>query len=190
MESNRLFVAVDIENEVCRETLAKLQSYLPSNFVKKPSKNRLHLTLKFLGDININLIPNIITSLERIEFNSFDLLFSETGAFPSKNKPRVLWIEISKGSKDLIELSNQINNLLFELNIEKESREFRAHLTLGRVKKSIPQPLHTLKEFFTYQYAEQEIANFISPVTIIFLKKSTLTPKGPIYEDIHIIKCK
>ncbi|MHA1982756.1 MAG: RNA 2',3'-cyclic phosphodiesterase [Candidatus Hodarchaeales archaeon] len=190
METNRLFIAVDIENEVCRETLAKLQSYIPSNFVKKPSKNRLHLTLKFLGDTNTQLIPNIITSLEKMDFNSFDLLFNETGAFPSKNRPRVLWIGISKGSEDLKEISNQINNLLFELNIEKENREFRAHLTLGRVKKSIPQPLHTLKEFFTNQFNEEENPNLISPVTKIFLKKSTLTSKGPIYEDIHIIKSK
>jgi 2'-5' RNA ligase len=169
------------------ESLLKLQSLIPSSPTKKPSKNHIHLTLKFLGDTEINLISEIKSALEQIKFTSFNLLFNSTGAFPTKKRPRILWIGISQGQDKLKLLSNQINEVLNELGIEKDHREFKAHLTLARVKRPISQPLRILNGFYQFSYGEELIPNFTSPVTKFILKKSTLTPNGPIYEDLHEI---
>ena len=187
LETHRLFIAVEIENQTCKDSLLNIQSLIPSFLAKKPSKDHMHITLKFLGDIKIDLIPSIKSALERVSFFPFDLVFNLTGAFPTKEKPRVLWVDLSKGQHELETLTIQINQILSDLGIEKERREFRPHMTLARIKKPIRQPLRALNEFYNFTINTDNLNDYTSSVTKFLLKKSTLTPSGPIYEDLQKI---
>ena len=190
LERYRLFIAVEIENPECLESIIEIQSLIPKNITKQPTKDNMHITLKFLGDTDSNLIDNITEVLDAIAFEPFNLQFGNVGAFPNNNRPRVLWIGISEGSEYLKSLSLQINNNLEELGISSEKRQFNAHLTLARIKQPIKNPQKEFFQFFKTKIESYELSKFSSKVTKILLKKSILTPKGSIYENLHVTKDK
>ncbi|OLS23719.1 MAG: RNA 2',3'-cyclic phosphodiesterase [Candidatus Heimdallarchaeota archaeon LC_3] len=186
----RLFIAVEIESNECLESIKDIQLLIPKNITKYPSEDHMHITLKFLGDTDVNLIDNIIEVLETITFEPFNIQFDHVGAFPNNHRPRVLWIGISEGSDNLKLLVKQISDKLEELDIKREKREFNAHLTLARTKRPIQKPMEELSQFFLKKIEIDDLSKFTSNVTKIFLKKSILTPKGSIYENLHVIHSK
>jgi 2'-5' RNA ligase len=110
------------------------------------------------------------------EFSPFNVSLKEIGAFPSSKKAKILWVGIEEGVNKLIELFSTIEDKVSNLGFEKETRNFTPHITFARVKKgnySLPDPI------------EFSFAPF--PVNEITLFKSTLTPKGPIYEILSAI---
>ena len=149
--------------------------------VKWVAPGNIHLTLRFLGDTDESLVPKISGLIDKIgrEFSAVETVLDRLGAFPNLRKPRVFWIGVGSDDDNLAKIARQIELKVRELRFQKEKKGFRAHLTLGRVRH--PDRVKNLAAFLEdYQLA---------PIPVLFdrivLFKSTLTPRGPIYDRLH-----
>jgi RNA 2',3'-cyclic 3'-phosphodiesterase len=136
----RIFVAVDISEEARGRVSAYLET-LRNEFRQirvgweKPEK--LHLTLKFLGDTTADQLKNLAKIVKEISAGTkkFKLNITEPGIFPNLRNPRVLWIDVKDETGSL----KKINGLLEEkcewLGFAREKRAFVPHLTVGRVRE-------------------------------------------------------
>ena len=179
----RLFVAVDLSGEI-RENISRLSKILGVKGIKTVEKENLHLTLKFLGEVDDSKKDRIIAALDEIEFEQFKINFKGVGFFPNASRMRVIWVGVDEGADKLTALANAVEDKMAELKFKKE-RRFVPHATIARVKRVDPNTkaalLEKLAKFEREEFGEMDITHFS-------LKKSTLTPKGPIYEDVEIFK--
>ena len=146
------------------------------SYVKWVEKENLHITLKFLGETDKK--TDIEKKIKEIEnrFSPFEVSLKDIGAFPTPKRARILWIGVEEGMEKLCELFKAIDNKTAELGFEEETRKFTPHITFARVKKE--------------KYSLPENINFSFdpfPVNEVVLFKSTLTPKGAIYESLSKI---
>ncbi|MDI6758152.1 MAG: RNA 2',3'-cyclic phosphodiesterase [Candidatus Omnitrophota bacterium] len=185
----RTFIAIELPKEV-RDTLSQLQEELKKTKadVKWVSPENIHLTLKFLGERNEKKINQIAQILEEIAKDkiSFTTSISNIGAFPKIDFPRVLWVGIDKGDKEIKEIVKELEEKIARLGIPKEDKPFSSHITLGRTRSTLNrqelvQGLNTLSENFP---KETSLEFSITKLTFF---KSTLTPGGPIYETLKEI---
>ena len=199
----RVFIAIELGKEI-KEALSKIQDELKTvqGDVKWVEPQNIHLTLKFLGEIEENKIPKISQTLKAIscQVRPFMITLSELGAFPSHKYPRVIWIGIAEGKTELSKLVELIEDSLVKLKFPKEKRGFSAHFTLGRVK-SARRCLPAGKAGFGFPYSQShkseknreslchklniiQVPELKQEIKSIVLFKSTLTSKGPFYEKI------
>lgn len=182
----RTFIAIELSEEI-RNALAQIQSHLKyaGADVKWVEKNNIHLTLKFLGEIDDKKCEKVKAVLDQIaaEFKPFELDLKDIGAFPKIEFPRVIWVGLDKGAKESTEIAKKIDEALSKTGFQEETRPFAAHLTVGRVRSS--KNKEVLKEKIT-DYQLPITKSEIIPSIILF--QSTLTPKGPIYTKLHEAK--
>lgn len=176
----RCFIAVDIPDSL-KEKIAVIQKEIDLPELKLVEKENLHITIKFLGEIDDEKVEGVKDILNSIDFPKFKIKLKGVGCFPNEKYIRVIWIGCL--SNAFVALAKYIGNSLSTIGFQKETN-YIPHLTIARVKK---RPSITLFSFLE-RHKTTEIGNFL--VEKIFLKKSTLTPKGPIYEDIHEISLK
>ncbi len=187
---SRTFIAIEIDKKI-REALRQIQEKLKTSRtkVKWSDPNNTHLTLKFLGEIEADLIERIGKVLPEIvrEFKPFKIELDTIGGFPNLDRPRVIWLGIKEGKENLAKLNEQIEGKLIKLGIPGEKRKYHPHITVGRVRslKDIEGLLQALKEkgdnsIFSFRTGSEWEAKEI----VLF--KSLLTPKGPIYTKLHI----
>lgn len=185
MEYLRVFIAVDVEDPLLVSRLERLKDLLLSTGVimKPVEPYNYHITLRFIGEVPKRVVDEIAESLKTITFKPFKAVLKGLGAFPSIANPRVIWVGVGEGGKELKELHNVVEQVLRRLNIPSEREEFVAHVTLARVKgsKNINSLVKLLMEFSDYEIGLMEIRS-------IRLKKSVLTKKGPIYETLAEVK--
>ncbi len=176
----RLFIAVDI-NEKLRSAIGQLQHKFKDRMknqsgIKWVNPELMHLTLKFLGEVDQNSIEDISQAAEAAcqGKEPFELGFSLIGTF---GKPtRVLWLGNEKQNANLAKLAQDIERALEKLGFEKEQKDFNAHLTLARIKnRSVDKTLQQLVSGFS------KIDLPIVSVDSVCLYKSQLTPDGPVY---------
>lgn len=176
----RCFIAVEVKDNTALENINKVQillNQLPIR-IKIVKLENMHLTLKFLGEITEKQIQEIQEILNLTKFSSFKFRLYSLGIFPNPNRPRVIWLGITDGQKDLSILAKQVDHLLQKIGFQSEKRDFTPHLTIARVKNSVGT---SLKELINnYQYMDFGII----PVSSIKLKRSSLTREGPIYTTI------
>jgi len=179
-ETIRAFIAIELNKDI-QDGLAKIQAELRSGRadVKWVKPQNMHLTLKFLGNIEIDLIVKIKNILEDLTINhkSFPSDLSEIGAFPKIKTPRVIWVGMQKGKDQVGLIVEELETKLAEIGILKEERKFHPHLTLGRLRS--PHNRSKLVELLEKNKAIPPL-NFTVDKIILF--KSTLTGQGPIYE--------
>ena len=176
----RTFVAVEISNNDKINSIKKFQTKI--NIDAKPVELRnFHFTLQFLGEVTEEISQKIIQALRKIEFSSFSVNLKGIGAFPKPKFPRVIWIGTDdNGGNMLIQLSKKVEKVLEPLGFFS-NKPFKPHITVFRIKKKIGD--------ITKELDRQKMIDFgIQEVTNIKLKKSELTPNGPIYSDIEEIK--
>jgi 2'-5' RNA ligase len=138
----RTFVAVFPPPEV-REALHNAAQNLPtSKDFRLVGQEKVHLTLKFLGDIAENDLDKIKQALQPIRerHDPFEVSTSNFGAFPSEKKPRILWAGVDEGSERLRKVSADVDNLLEPAGFEPENRPYVPHLTLGRTRSRRTTP--------------------------------------------------
>ncbi len=179
----RTFIAIDFPEPV-KEALAQAAAHLKYSGadVKWTEKENIHLTLKFLGEVDEKKLGYLKSALDSVagQTKSFAASIKDLGAFPKIEFPRVIWAGIDLGAAELVTLSGKIDQALSNLGFEKESRPFAAHLTIGRVKS--PKNKEALKA----KMAAYKLPDLPPhPITSIILYKSTLTPKGSIYTILH-----
>lgn len=178
----RLFIATPISSEIEKE-LSRIISTLKNigGPVKWMAPANIHLTLKFLGETDEKLIPQIKEIIEEIAARHVSISsgLAELGAFPDNRRPRVYWVGLERGTEELSQIALELDKKLHNLGFQKENRPFRAHLTLGRVK--FPEGLDNLTEAVKSFKVDKKPLIFGR----IVLFKSTLTPRGSIYEILH-----
>ena len=186
----RAFIAIELNNSLTIDKIKSFSARLKQNQpkIKVVAPENLHMTLKFLGNISESLAPKIYKILkEEINENmfngkSFEYKLKGVGQF---NNFSVLWVKLIGDIQFLQEIKNTVEQLLAEkLSIQRDKRtQFKPHLTIGRLKKEKInyQTFSALKNLIS-DNKNLEFGPFI--VDQVKLKKSILTPKGPIYSDL------
>ncbi|MDD5653088.1 MAG: RNA 2',3'-cyclic phosphodiesterase [Candidatus Omnitrophica bacterium] len=178
----RTFIAIELPKEIKLE-LAKLQEYLKQSGadVKWVAPENIHLTLKFLGERDDKKIKEIELIAEEIAKNhaGFEISLSSLGTFPGTNYPRVVWIGITQGAEQTEKIAAELEERIAKIGIPKEERGFSAHITIGRVKSNLNKE-KLIQELSSTQLMAGKNLKFKAGQITLF--KSTLTPRGPIYE--------
>ncbi|MCX8184490.1 MAG: RNA 2',3'-cyclic phosphodiesterase [Sulfolobales archaeon] len=185
----RLFVAVEIENTEAWRSILEFRDAITScsinGGIKPVEDENIHLTLRFIGEVSEVYLPRIIECLKLVQnFKKFDLSLYGVGAFPSIARPRVVWVGVREGAEVLKNMRSSFESCLKTL-VEEDREEFTPHITVARIKGRYR---HECLFAYTRKY---EFASFgVSPVTQIKLKRSQLTPRGPIYSDVAVFRLK
>lgn len=186
----RAFVAVELP-AAAREEIRRLQEKLKQTGanVKWVRPESLHLTLKFLGNIEEERVPTLQGALARQLAGSarFEFQLEGIGAFPKTTAPRVLWIGVSEGERPLTQLAEQVERACEGIGFPRQERPFDSaqarpfvpHLTLGRVRGR--QGLTGLVK--TLQAAEFRSTS-PAPVGRAVLFRSELSPQGARYTPL------
>ncbi len=177
----RLFVAIELPDEVMR-LLGAVRAELDRGFrdIAWVRPEGIHLTLKFLGEVDEDRVPLLADALDaaRQGVRPFALKVGRIGAFPDMSRPRVLWAGVD-GNGGLVQLQRSIEEALFKLGFEKETRPFSAHLTLCRIR-SIKEGsrLAALADGLKVRPDAEFMAGSYA------LIRSVLTPKGAAYSVV------
>lgn len=177
----RSFVAVDVRNPLLEQALGELGSLGAG--VKVVASENLHLTLKFLGEVDPGRVDEIYGAMEEAlrTCAPFQGGLRGLGAFPGLGRMRVVWVGLSEGRERILEMRVRLEEALAKLGFRPEGRPFDPHLTIGRVKS--PKGKEELRAFVTAHQAT-DFGTFA--VERVELKESTLTPKGPIYKTLKV----
>ena len=142
--------------------------------------DHLHITLKFLGDVESVQESKLIEALEEtLSMAPFKFNLAGLGAFPDKKRPRVIWTAIANGAQQMTHLAGLVEQASAHAGLQAEGRGFSPHVTLGRVK----QP-GNLDALWT-QAADNRFTGQKIDAQQIKLIWSTLTPTGPVYRDVE-----
>ena len=177
----RTFVAIEVNNKDVLNSIHKIQAEL--NIKAKPVElHNMHFTVQFLGEISEEMTGKISDALNSLEFTPFLISFVGIGVFPKPSFPRVIWIGTNEGVNELEKLAEMIRTKLSQLGFRPD-KKFKPHVTIFRVKNKIEGISDKLEKFSSYSFGKQMIYE-------IKLKKSELTPNGPIYTDVLVVKGK
>ena len=181
----RSFLAIEIPKAV-QKKIEEVQKDLKSSRadVRWVNPEKIHLTLKFFGNIDESRIDPIVKSIERPTqtISPFSLKVRGVGAFPHLKNPRVIWMGLVDGKEVLVSFQKQLEKELEKIGFEPEERAFHPHLTLGRMKSSKGrEELAGRME----RHKEEEFGNFQVERVVLF--KSDLKPTGPIYTPLREI---
>lgn len=175
----RSFISLEISDaaltsilDIRDEKLGRLEN------VRWEGKEKLHLTLKFLGDINSEMIGSYAQSLDKLagNYESMKLSFSEFGIFKRRNEYKILWIGLKENLK-LLDLVNDIESSFAEFGFEREKRKFNSHVTLLRFRGY--EDVEKIVSLTELKLPEIEFtANKIT------LYESMLTPDGSVYRSL------
>ncbi len=168
----RLFIAVDLPDTI-KKNLGSMFFGIPG--ARWVSIDQMHLTVRFIGDVDGALFLDIKNVLEEVNIQPFNIQLKGMGHFPPRGAPRVIWVGLEK-SEHLQRLRKKIDGTLLKVGVTPEKRKFSPHITLARLKNTPPQ----------------KVANFLSgnglfsqdPFQVEDFKiySSILTPKGAIHE--------
>ncbi len=167
----RLFVAIDFPEPIKNE-LNGISYGLPG--ARWVPQDQLHLTVRFIGEVDGGLFHDIRSELEQVKADGFPLTLKGLGHFPPRKNPRVLWVGMEK-SEPLLALRKKIDGALAGCGITPEKRKFSPHITLARLKKT---PINRVTQFLAGN-ALFSLPEF--PVTRFYLYSSVLTPKGAVH---------
>ena len=178
----RLFLAIEFEQELrraIREATAPLRALVPdAGWV---AEDRLHLTLKFLGEQPATLVEPLTATMREIASRHWpvQLRVGGVGAFPNLRRPRVIWVGIEPTPK-LELLQNDVEEGCSALGVEVEGKPFRPHLTIGRLRGT--EDGEAVRELASIARATRFRADTL--LSTIELLQSTLTADGPRYAQL------
>lgn len=182
----RSFLAIELPRVIIKK-IEEVQGDLKSSRadVRWVSPEKIHLTLKFFGNIEESNIESIVKSIEKPvhTISPFPLNVRGVGAFPHFKNPRVIWMGLIDGKEVLIPFQKQLETEFEKIGFQSEDRPFHPHLTLGRMKSNRGRDelvgrmeIHKDEEFGGFQ------------VERVVLFKSDLRPTGPIYTPLKEMK--
>ncbi len=181
-EMIRCFLAFDINNEQVLRRFKEVQAKLTETGadLKPVEPENIHVTMRFLGDIRASVADKVYEAMKQVSFSAFDCNIHGVGVFPDLRYPRVVWAGIKKGTDELRNVFSQLEPNLIRLGFRPDSKGFSPHLTLARVRsgRNKAELITVIKEFADYDFG-------IIRADCFRLKKSVLTPKGPIYSTLE-----
>ncbi len=178
----RSFFAFDIEDQNIIRQLTKVQGMLTNTSanLKMVKPQNIHLTVRFLGNISPSMVDAIHEEMKQLSFTPFEIELTGLGAFPKLTYPRVVWAGIRKGADKLTDVFEQLEPRLRGLGFKPDRKGFSPHLTIARVRsgRNKAQLINQIRELENYEFGTIKAEYFR-------LKKSDLTPKGPIYSTLR-----
>ena len=180
----RAFWAIELNQEVrsaLREFQHLVRNHLPSIGWVRPES--LHLTVKFLGEIGEEQLASLQQAVENgiKDCSRFSLQVEGVGGFPNMNQPRVLWAGVSGQVAELQRLVSHVEEALLPLGFPSESKAFRAHLTLARIKQRSREVGNALARS---QVLDQHTYFGLLNVHHVCLFRSELKPTGAVYHKL------
>jgi 2'-5' RNA ligase len=183
----RTFIAIELDTTV-KDKLSAIQKELNNTGadIRLVEKNNIHITLRFLGEINENKLSIIKEILDNTaaEETAFEISINSVGAFANLASIRVVWVGIEKCKERLIAIADKLNALLERNNFGKPDKEFLPHITIARTRSSLNK--FRLQECI----ARNTVLDLKQTIRGIVLFKSTLTGKGSIYEKLYEVNFK
>jgi 2'-5' RNA ligase len=169
-ERIRSFIALDVDDEQVVKRFSEAQQMLV----------RTGADLKL---ITPPMVDSVHEAIQKISFSQFDVAIQGLGAFPKLQYARVIWAGIKNGAEQLSNVSDQLEPRLGELGFRPDSKGFSPHLTIARVKsgRNKPELIRCIKDAANYEFG-------IIKAECLRLKRSVLTPRGPIYSTIREVK--
>ena len=172
----RTFVAIDLPEEI-RESIRASQDILrqAEGRLAIVDPVNLHITVKFLGEIDPAQVEAIGGALRAVKAAPFDLTIGRAVCNPPR-RARVIWCDVTDTGESAA-LARQVDDLLSPLGFSREMRPFCPHVTLARVKEFHPSQCRVVERIPSESFGRFRVEG-------IKLKKSTLSPRGPTYEDL------
>jgi RNA 2',3'-cyclic 3'-phosphodiesterase len=180
----RAFIAVGIDPKTVERISEATDQLKPSIAgIRWAPLTNLHLTVKFLGDVEETTIDPIARALRQhiAPFPRFTINAKGLGVFPDVKRPQVLWVGLE--GIHLAELASTVETALKPLGFEPEKRGFKPHLTIGRWRqrdKSTAKFIAELERWAGYEFGKSEVRNII-------LFQSMLRPEGAIHRPLEKI---
>ena len=179
----RLFVALDIPEKI-RNQIVEIRKKViaDDSFYRWEDESKLHLTIKFIGEVKKDLLEKIAMELQFVEdYQRINCTLQKFGFFfKEKNEPRILWVGLSV-DETIFNVVKQLNERLTVFSIPIETRKFKPHLTLLRIKSRV-------SEDFVEKFISYELPNISFTCNEISLLESELTNSGSIYKEIKKYK--
>jgi len=179
----RAFIAIEIDNGI-KDRLSEYLNQLKKTgaSVKWVAPENIHLTLKFIGYIEEETLPDLnkIISGAVSCLDSFSISIENIGAFPNFKKPRVVFVCVQDKGNNLLNIYERLDKGIERLGIKRESKKYVGHITLGRIKtqKNISKLTSVLNSGTKCSFG-------LEKVSYISLMKSKLTSAGPIYTKLN-----
>jgi len=176
----RIFVAVDLSQETRSRAAAYIET-LRREFrdlrVGWERAEKLHLTLKFLGDCEASQVVDLEKAVAEIsrKISNFTIRIAETGVFPNARQPRVLWLGVRDAGGGLKKINELLESKSEQLGLARENRRFVPHLTIGRVRE--PNRARKLAE----KHLENKFESVETTVSDLVIYESRLLPSGSVY---------
>jgi 2'-5' RNA ligase len=181
----RVFVAIDIKDDNSINNMIRAQRDILAyaKGAKPVSKEQLHFTLLFIGEVNDLMLNSIKDRLSSIRFEPINVEYKGIGVFPSISNARVVWVGVDEYSAIRLKgIAKEVERLLLPLGF-KSDKEFTPHITLLRIKDRIRDSM------FTSTINKYKDVSFGSEILDeIKIKKSDLLPTGPVYTDLFNIR--
>jgi len=182
----RSFLAIELPKPILRK-IEEVQGDLRLTHadVRWVSPEKIHLTLKFFGNIEESRIDSIFKSIEEPIRNTFpfSIKVRGVGAFPQMKNPRVIWMGLVEEREVFASLQKQIETQLEKVGFQPEDRSFHPHLTLGRMRSSRGKGDLVGR---IEKHKEEEFGDLQVERVVLF--KSDLKPTGPIYTPLGDVK--
>jgi len=177
----RSFLAFEIDSEAVLKKLANVQALLLKTeaSLKLVKPKNIHVTMRFLGNIALSIVENIFEEMKKVQFSSFDIKVQGVGVFPHLRHPRVVWAGITEGAEHIRNIYNQLEPRLRMLGFAPDPKGFSPHLTIARVKSG-----KNKAELADYVKENLHLEFGIVRVECLKLKRSNLTPIGPVYSTL------
>lgn len=190
----RLFLAYDFESTIVSE-IEKISSFLKKEFEDNPNFTKnfkanfvdtssIHITLKFFEDEDENLIVNSLrNSNEDFSLHNYDFYLLGLNAFPDKNQPKVLVLPVYDEANLIEKNFLKIEKILNSVGIKKETRKFKPHLTIARIKYCNFNSFDNFNYWGKLIIYESDKLKF--KLNKLKLYQSILTPEKPIYKEMY-----
>ena len=186
MSTKRLFYAIDLSEDVLDELQdlqAQYQRQIPDKVrIRWTPRENLHLTLKFLGSMEADLIGELADLMDELaaDFDPFTMTVAGLGAFPHPKNPRILWAGVDDDSSaQLATLHRRLEDALDPYDVDRDNHPFKAHITYGRVKSNNAPSLKKVEpDLPDGPYGDATVADVV-------LYESELSPDGSTYTVLH-----
>jgi 2'-5' RNA ligase len=172
----RTFIAVEVPEQIRKVVYDFIQIEARKELpIKWVAFENLHITLKFLGEIDEKKRDELAPVITQIgqKHNGFQVRIEGLGCFPNPRTPRVLWVGVKDGNTELCDIAAALEKGLAPLGFKDEKR-FHPHLTIGRIKKLCKMNDILAKHISTDAFRVDSVVLF----------KSKLNPDGPVYEQL------
>jgi len=179
----RTFIAIEIPGDILdriSDILRVLKKGCP--YVRWVRPESIHLTLKFLGNIDAKRLGNLALELTDLLGTPLSLSLGRPGGFPNLKRPRIVWLGLEGDTEGLMGLQQEIEERCAKIGFPEEKRGFSPHLTLGRIKSGRPADLEGLSTLL-----DKVDVTGIPPLRAdaVYLYESILKPAGAEYRKLN-----